>query len=123
MPQLAYRTAVEEYDAGADRSTPGMLSGVADRFRDVESTFRLGGSADSSSPQANAPSGQLLTSGEQNVGAGVLDPVPTPVRSPARASFHALQEWEGHVLAIGRMEFVARLVDLTAGGRLMEKRQ
>ncbi len=32
-----------------------------------------------------------------------------------RSSFHALQEWEGYVLEIHGGEFVARLVDLTAG--------
>lgn len=31
------------------------------------------------------------------------------------AKFHALQEWEGYVVAIEADEFVARLVDLTAG--------
>ena len=31
------------------------------------------------------------------------------------ATFHALQEWEGFVLEIGETDFVARLVDLTAG--------
>ena len=31
------------------------------------------------------------------------------------ATFHALQEWEGHVLEINEDEFVAALVDLTAG--------
>ena len=31
------------------------------------------------------------------------------------ATFHALQEWEGFVLEIGETDFVARLIDLTAG--------
>ncbi len=31
------------------------------------------------------------------------------------ASFHALQEWDGYVVEIYEDEFVARLVDLTAG--------
>lgn len=34
---------------------------------------------------------------------------------PNRPTFHALQEWEGHVVDIGEDEFTARLVDLTAG--------
>ena len=38
-----------------------------------------------------------------------------PRRVPA-ATFHALQEWEGYVLAIGRQEFEARLIDMTTGG-------
>ena len=40
-------------------------------------------------------------------------PPPTPV--PQRATFHALQEWEGYVVDIGKDEFTARLIDLTAG--------
>ena len=47
-------------------------------------------------------------------GAGV--PVATvPPRTAPRSSFHALQEWEGYVLEIRDGEFMARLVDLTAG--------
>jgi hypothetical protein len=40
-----------------------------------------------------------------------------PKLSPlvSAATFHALQEWEGHVLEINEDEFVAALVDLTAG--------
>ena len=30
-------------------------------------------------------------------------------------TFHAIQEWEGYVIDIGATDFVARLVDLTAG--------
>ena len=42
---------------------------------------------------------------------------PPPAAPPSRrATLHALQEWEGHVVDIGDNEFVARLVDLTAGG-------
>ena len=41
-------------------------------------------------------------------------PQPLPLPQPA-ATFHALQEWEGYVLEIGETDFVARLVDLTAG--------
>ena len=41
-------------------------------------------------------------------------PPPHPRRTPA-ATLHALQEWEGYVLAIGATDFTARLVDLTAG--------
>ncbi len=32
-----------------------------------------------------------------------------------RATLHALQEWEGYVVEIRAGEFVARLIDLTAG--------
>ena len=41
---------------------------------------------------------------------------PPPVPPfPRRPTLHALQEWEGYVVDIGEEEFVARLVDLTAG--------
>ena len=51
-------------------------------------------------------------------GVGAVPAVQAPPKlSPltAAATFHALQEWEGHVLEIGGGEFVAALVDLTAG--------
>ena len=35
-------------------------------------------------------------------------------RAP-KVTFHALQEWEGYVVEIGETDFVARLIDLTAG--------
>ena len=37
-----------------------------------------------------------------------------PAAAPA-STLHALQEWEGFVVAVREREFVARLVDLTAG--------
>ena len=36
-------------------------------------------------------------------------------RVQATVSFHAIQEWEGYIIEIGDTDFVARLVDLTAG--------
>ena len=83
---------------------------------------------------AMAPSAETLTGGaaEQEVrpetlipradragnrpgGAPILSFPPRP--SPARptATLHALQEWEGYVIEMNGDEFVARLVDLTAG--------
>ncbi len=45
----------------------------------------------------------------------VADLPPLARSEPRTATFHALQEWEGHVVEIEAGEFVARLVDLTAG--------
>ncbi len=45
----------------------------------------------------------------------VVDFPPPPAPRPRTATFHALQEWEGHVARIDADEFVAQLVDLTAG--------
>lgn len=47
-------------------------------------------------------------------------PQSLPLPQPA-ATFHALQEWEGYVLEIGETDFVARLVDLTAGSEQEEE--
>ena len=45
----------------------------------------------------------------------VVSVPPIPSSLPRQAAFHALQEWEGHVLEIAGDDFVAALVDLTAG--------
>ena len=45
----------------------------------------------------------------------VLSFPPRPSPAGPRATLHALQEWEGYVVEVGRDELVARLVDLTAG--------
>ena len=37
------------------------------------------------------------------------------MRTEPHTTFHAVQEWEGYVVANTASEFVARLVDLTAG--------
>ena len=39
---------------------------------------------------------------------------------PRSATFYALQEWEGYVVAIGSTDFMARLVDLTGGSSYEE---
>ena len=54
------------------------------------------------------------SSNSKDTGPLVSFPPPvTPV--PRRPTFHALQEWEGYVVDFDDEEFVARLVDLTAG--------
>ena len=45
----------------------------------------------------------------------VVDAPPRPPPLTAVIAFHALQEWEGYVLEVKEDEFVAALVDLTAG--------
>lgn len=56
-----------------------------------------------------------FTGGEQTAGprAGAVDLPPLRTRSAPSATLHALQEWEGHVVEVGRSDFTARLVDLT----------
>ena len=63
---------------------------------------------------ANTLDSPLLSPNSAVVGPVVSFP-PTAKPAPRRATLHALQEWEGHVVDIGDDEFVARLVDLTAG--------
>ena len=51
--------------------------------------------------------------GNEAVRSRIFDfPQPQP---PRTSTFHALQEWEGYVLEIGAEQFMARLIDLTAG--------
>ncbi|MGH6816459.1 MAG: hypothetical protein ACREC6_12215 [Hyphomicrobiaceae bacterium] len=48
-------------------------------------------------------------------------PVVAVRHSPATASFHALQEWEGYVTGIGPETFTADLVDVTAASKQAEE--
>ena len=45
----------------------------------------------------------------------VLNFPPQPVLEAPTVTLHALQEWEGYVLDIVATDFIARLVDMTAG--------
>ena len=57
-----------------------------------------------------------LHEAQSGIGAvSVVNAPPKLSQATAAATFHALQEWEGHVLEISGNEFVAALVDLTAG--------
>ena len=77
----------------------------------------VGGSFQISSVPAEATPPDDYTGHTQDADgrAPVLALPPQPRRKPS-ATFHALQEWEGYVLAIDRHEFEARLIDMTAGG-------
>ena len=78
------------------------------------------GAGDSGGVVAAGTGGEVLSALPHRVQSGT-DGVPV-VNAPPKLSppaipttFHALQEWEGHVLEINGDEFVAALVDLTAG--------
>ncbi len=118
MPQLALRTAVDESDAKTERSTPDESLWLVDRFRHMDDFLQPGLIDEWSGPQANSVPSQVFTRGERSPTAAVIDLAPTEVRTPASASFHALQEWEGHVLEVQPDQFLARLVDLTASAVL-----
>ncbi len=57
---------------------------------------------------------------QQNDGFALAPEPPDPEPWPAR-TFHALQEWEGYVVAIRDKDFVVRLLDLTFGSTSEEE--
>ena len=75
--------------------------------------------SDESRGPVGAGSGNLSFSiHEVQSGTGAVSVVNAPPElshTTAATTFHALQEWEGHVLEIGSDEFLAALIDLTAG--------
>ena len=71
----------------------------------------------------NEATGTLPASHQAWNGSGasrILD-FPLPPALPRRATLHALQEWEGHVVEMDDKAFVAHLVDLTAGAAYAEE--
>jgi hypothetical protein len=91
------------------RDTAAAVSASLARRKYVSSSFRIG-----SAPVRAAPdddTGHTQAADRYDLG---LDLPPQPRRVPS-ATFHALQEWEGYVLNIGKEDFEARLIDLTAG--------
>ncbi len=106
------------------------------RYADVENTGNKSESARSSADEAvsralarrhvvtNSPSRDMqeastLHSPLRSSNSADTDPLvsfpPLAGPAPQRATLHALQEWEGYVVDIGNDEFVARLLDLSAG--------
>ncbi|MXW41654.1 MAG: hypothetical protein F4Z91_00915 [Acidimicrobiia bacterium] len=89
---------------------------------------------------ALAHTAAALATGEKDIGAQPEFPRAAPIqelasdslsrildfpqlRVPAQpnVTFHAIQEWEGYVIEIGGTDFLARLVDLTAGAEYEEE--
>ena len=61
------------------------------------------------------PQSPVTDNGRVSVGLSRIVDLPRlPVRRTPATTFHALQEWEGHVVEIGDEEFTARLTDVTA---------
>ena len=50
--------------------------------------------------------------------AGLVDGPQKWRDTPPATSLHAIQEWEGYVIAIGNSDFTARLLDVTAGSSI-----
>ena len=68
-------------------------------------------------PDAKASTLRPFTGGEQGLKdfSRIVDLPPPKVRRAPAVTLHALQEWEGYVVEVTERDFVARLVDLTAG--------
>ena len=105
--------------SGAD-ALEAPLSRVDEAVRIALAPGVANGSGEDRGVVAAGTGGEVLSALPHRVQSGT-DGVPV-VNAPPKLSppaipttFHALQEWEGHVLEINGDEFVAALVDLTAG--------
>ena len=117
MSQLAQSADELFVSGGVDRGNSDASASAAMLARNVNEAVR-GMSASAAAGQgANTAPQHSFTAHEHNVGAKVkvIDPAPASVRSAQRASFRALQEWEGYVISVDRVSFVARLADVTSG--------
>ena len=128
MPTQSIATAEDWSNAPDARSTFGQ--GTVDRFRAAsehaqsasnEETFR--GPAIEFPRTGNGDALPRITERQQNRPplAKVREWPATHQDLPRTVTFHARQEWEGHVVAINETDFTARLVDLTAGGLYEEE--
>ncbi len=116
MLQATQSTAVEYSDPIHDRSDEDMSVWAAERVRKkIDWAVRGTSTPDATDPHANAVSPEVFTGGKQISGTRDIDLPPVSPRLAQGASLHALQEWEGYVVDIRETEFVARLVDITAG--------
>lgn len=115
MLQVSYSTDAEHVELLEDRDNSETPASAAALVRNVREAVRSVSTVRPDDLHANAETWQVLTSGMQNSGRRTIDPPPVPIRSAPRASLHAIQEWEGHVVVVGEADFVARLVDVTAG--------
>ena len=125
MSRTASFIAAQRTDASGERSGFDTDAEAKDLLRTADEAVRLalehGTNADLATNTHNrdaisatlrAPVGR-----EQHDDASRLVSTlpPRPPRRVPSATFHALQEWEGYVVDVGAADFVARLVDLTAG--------
>ena len=115
MLQASHSAAVEHVDLPEDRSNSDIPASAAALVRNVNGAVRSVSTVHRDDLHANASTWQVFTGGVQNASVRVIEPPPVPIRPTPRASLHAMQEWEGYVLDVGETDFVARLVDLTAG--------
>ena len=124
MSQMAQSTAVQHANPGERLSDFGEDAVRKHLVQNVDQAVRSvleqgTGSPTTSVHDQDIEGTTLLTFASREQDDDVLPrilnlPQPSAHRSLS-ATLHALQEWEGYVVEIGEDEFVARLVDLTAG--------
>ena len=115
MSQSAQSTAELQVSARVNRGDSDASASAATLARNVNKALRWASVAEIRDQGANAVLQRMLTGHQHIVGARVIEPAPATVRSAQGASFRALQEWEGYVVDVDETDFVARLLDVTAG--------
>ncbi len=115
MSQLAQSMDELYVSAGVSRGNSDAPASAAMLARNVREALRWKSASEAISQGANTAPQHTFTGHEHNVDAKAIDPAPASVRSAQRASFRALQEWEGFVISIDKVNFVARLADVTSG--------
>ncbi len=125
MSQADLSTATSQADRLEAHGSLDVETTSADIVRHAMREFDLasgrGMNADQGSgarhPEANAnPRSPITDHGQASVDLSRIVDVPRlPTWRMPATTFHALQEWEGHVVEIGDGEFTARLTDVTAG--------
>lgn len=118
MAGSAQSTAEIQFGARTFRGNSDAPASAAVLAQNVNDAVRWASVTEADQESANAAIQQIFTGGERNTRARAIDPAPASVSSALAASFHALQEWEGYVVDVHETEFVARLVDITAGASL-----
>ena len=131
MPQSLQFTAGHLFDAPGRRDGSDLRAMTADAtdlvrqarecvFALVHPSHAGAGTTRVSEPVAN-PETLLAFTGLERDANSIVDFRPQSPPSRPGATFYALQEWEGYVLEIDSTDFVARLVDLTAGSSYEEE--
>ena len=115
MLQGSHSAEAEILDLPEDRSNFDLPASAAALVRNVNEAVRSVSAVRPDDLHTNTATWQVFTDDMQNARVRVIDPPPVPIRPVRHASLHAMQEWEGYVLEVGETNFIARLVDLTAG--------